>query len=131
LSVFQGAPAFAGRNGGNSHNAGRDCMSCHRTGGGEAPRFSLGGTLYDGSGGALGGAEVRLVDAMGRATSVYTGTNGTFYANGTGLAVPARIGVRNASNVKDMITPLDANGGACSSCHCTGTGCTATPIHLP
>jgi len=34
---------------------------------------------------------------------VYTGSNGTFYQNGTGLAVPAHIGVRNAKDTRDMI----------------------------
>ena len=131
-SVFKGAVAFAPRNGSNSHNAGRDCMSCHRNGGDEAPRFALGGTLYDGAGKAVGGAEVRLLDANGKATSVYTGTNGTFFINGTGFVAPAWVGVRNATIVRDMITTLQAsNGGACSSCHCTGATCTVPTVHLP
>jgi hypothetical protein len=107
-------------------------MACHATGAGDAPRFSLGGTLYDESGRAVGGAEVRLVDANGRATSAYTGTNGTFYLNGTGFAAPGNVGVRNATTARDMFTPLQAsNGGACSSCHCTGSACTVSLVHLP
>jgi hypothetical protein len=130
-SVFMTAPAFAARTGPNAHNAGRDCLGCHSAGG-DSPRMSFGGTLYDGSGRALGGAEVRLVDANGRATSVYTGSNGTFYLSGSGFVGPARTGVRNAATATDMLTPLQAsNGGACSSCHCTGTGCTVSAVHLP
>ena len=131
-SVFDGAPAFQARTGPRAHNAGRDCMTCHRTGGDEAPRFSFGGTLYDKSGNPVAGAEVRLVDTNGKATSVYTSTTGTFYGQGTGFAAPAQVGVRNASGAADMISPLQAsNGGACSSCHCTGGSCTVPPIHLP
>jgi len=132
VSVFKNATAFATRAGRNSHNAGKDCMSCHKSGGGEAPRFALGGTLYDGMGKAVGGAEVRLVDATGKASSVYTGTNGTFYLNGAGFAGPAFVGVRNATSTQDMFTALQSsNGGACSSCHCTGPQCTVSAIHLP
>ena len=131
-SVFEGAPAFQAQTGPRAHNAGKDCMSCHRTGGGEAPRFSFGGTLYDQSGNPVAGAEVRLVDANGKAASVYTGTNGTFYGEGSGFAAPAQVGVRNASSAKDMVSALQAsNGGGCSSCHCTGGTCSVPPIHLP
>jgi hypothetical protein len=130
-SVFDGAPAFAARTGPSAHNAGKDCMSCHRTGGGDAPRFSFGGTLYDGSGKAVAGAEVRVVDTSGKGTSVYTSNTGTFYS-GAAFAAPAHVGVRTAKASADMLSALQAtNGGACSSCHCTGGSCTVTPIHLP
>lgn len=129
-SVFKDAPAFVSRTGQRTHNAGKDCMSCHATGGGEAPRFSFGGTLYDGSGNPVGGAEVRLVDANGKATSVYTSTSGTFYSGGA-FAAPAHVGVRDAMHESDMLTALQASNGGCSSCHCTGSACTVAPIHLP
>lgn len=131
-TVFKGAPVFTARTGPRAHNAGKDCMSCHQNGGGEAPQFSLGGTVYDGTGGPVSGAEVRLVDAKGKATSVYTGTNGTFYMQGGGFAAPAQVGVRSASGARDMISALQApGGGACSSCHCAGGSCTVPAIHLP
>jgi hypothetical protein len=129
-SVFGGAPPFSPHTGPNTHNAGQDCMSCH-TGKGDANRFSFGGTVYDGNGQPVVGAEVRLVDAMGRATSVYTGPKGTFYS-GSAFTAPAHVGVRNAAASKDMFTALDAtNGGACSSCHCTGASCSVPVVHLP
>jgi hypothetical protein len=132
-SVFKGAMAFAPRTGGSSHKAGEECMHCHKSGGGDAPAFSFGGTLYDPTGKPVGGAEVRLVDAKGVATSVYSGANGTFWLNGNGFAMPAQIGVRNATVVQDMYTPLTAanNGAACSSCHCIGAGCSVSKVHLP
>lgn len=131
MSVFTGQPPFSSQTGPGSHNAGRDCMQCHAGGGGDAPQFSFGGTLYDGSGNPVVGAEVRLVDANGNGTSVYTGPSGTFYGRGSGFAAPAHVGARNASNTADMLVALQSNGGGCSSCHCSGSGCSTTPIHLP
>ena len=107
-------------------------MACHKNGGGEAPRFSLGGTVYDASGKGVGGVEVRLIDVNGKASSVYSGSSGTFYMNGSGFAAPARIGIRKGTTSQDMISTLQAsNGGACSSCHCSGANCTVSTIHLP
>jgi hypothetical protein len=137
-NVFVNAPPFSAHTGNSTHNAGKDCMQCHAGGGGDAPRFSFGGTLYDGSGNAVSGAEVRLLDANGNGTSVYTGPAGTFYSRGSSFAGPAYIGVRNASSTQEMLAALPSGsqppastGGACGACHCSGTGCAIAPIHLP
>ncbi len=138
VGVFGNAPPYQANTGPSTHNAGRDCMGCHAGGGGDAPQFAFGGTVYDGSGNAVSGAEVRMVDATGNATSVYSGPSGTFYLEGSGFAGPAHIGIRNATSMQNMLTALQSTsqppastGGACSACHCTGTGCTMAPIHLP
>jgi hypothetical protein len=130
-SVFDDAPPFVTHTGQRTHNAGKDCMSCHATGGGEAPRFSFGGTVYDPMGNPVVGAEVRLVDANGKATSVYTSSSGTFYSQGTGFAAPAHVGVRDATIASDMLPELKASDGACSGCHCVGAACMDIPVHLP
>jgi hypothetical protein len=132
-SVFQGAPPFASQTGPNAHNPGQDCLGCHS--------FAFGGTLYDGNGNPVVGAEVRLVDSAGVATSVYTGPTGNFYSHGAGgggFSAPAHVGARDATNVQDMLTALQSTmqgpastGGACNACHCTGGTCTVAPIHLP
>jgi len=135
-SVFaKAAPYSMGQPVGGKHNAGQDCMSgCHNHG------FTFSGTLYDSNGAGIGGAEVRLVDANGKAISVYTavgGAQGNFYSSQS-FAGPAHIGVRDATNTKDMLTPIQtmsqppaSTGGACGACHCTGGGCTVARIHLP
>jgi hypothetical protein len=135
--VFGNAPPYSSNTGQSTHNAGQDCMSCHN-GTTNAPTFKFGGTLYDGNGKAVSGAEVRFVDANGAATSVYTGPSGTFYRGGSGFTGPAHVGVRNATSTQEMLTGLQSTsqppastGGACSACHCTGTSCTMPVIHLP
>ncbi|HZU83982.1 MAG TPA: carboxypeptidase-like regulatory domain-containing protein [Polyangiaceae bacterium] len=127
--VFSGQPAYKATTGPSTHNQGKDCMACHTSGGNEAPQFLFGGTIYDGSGNPLAGAEVRVVDKNGKGYSVYSGPEGNFYQNGTGLAVPANAGARNASSKALMISAVSKPG--CNSCHCTGSGCATTPIHLP
>jgi hypothetical protein len=137
-NAFTGAPPYAAQTGQQTHNAGRDCLQCHGGGGGDADQFDFGGTVYDGNGNPVVGAEVRLVDTNGNATSVYSSSTGTFYKKGNGFAAPAHIGVRSASATMDMITALQSTaqgpastGGACSACHCTGGTCTVAAIHLP
>jgi hypothetical protein len=142
-SVFDGQPPFSGHTASGGHNAGRACFSCHTSGcvgGGDCgPQLVFGGTLYDGSGNPVPGAEVRFVDGNNVGTSVYTSTNGDFWLTGNStFAAPAHVGVRNASAVQNMFTALQSTsqppavtGGDCNACHCTGTGCTVAPIHLP
>ena len=130
VDVFAAAPAYQAQTGSNAHNAGRNCMQCHATGNGDdAQQFMFGGTIYDGTGNALGGAEIRVVDTAGAVHTTYSGTNGTFHMTGKPLTSGAHVGARNATSKALMISVV-TNGG-CSSCHCTGAGCTTTAIHLP
>jgi hypothetical protein len=129
-NVFTGQPAFATKAGPDgNHNAGRDCLSCH-DGSGEAPQFTFAGTLYNGSGTAVAGAEIRVVDAAGKAVSVYSATDGNFYQKGSStFAAPGHAGARNAATTNLMVSQV-TNGG-CNSCHCTGSSCTTAPLHVP
>jgi hypothetical protein len=138
VGVFAGeAPYALGTPISGHHNAGQSCMSsCHNHG------FTFAGTVYDANGVGVGGAEVRLVDATGQAVSVYTdnsggSTQGNFYSS-QAFTGPAHVGVRNAASAQNMVTAIQTTaqapaptGGACNACHCTGTGCTIAPIHLP
>jgi hypothetical protein len=129
IDVFSKQPPFTATTGPGSHNAGQNCMACHKGANGEAPQFLFGGTLYGPNGTPVVGAEVVVVDAHGVAYSVHTGPSGTFYKGGATLAGPAHAGARDATHKSLMISTF-ASGG-CSSCHCTGTGCVTAPIHLP
>ncbi len=122
-NVFAGQAAFAlGTEINGHHNPGQDCQSHHHNG-----EFSIAGTVYDGTGKALAGAEIRVVDAKGTVTSMYSGTNGNFYSKGGAtLALGAHTGARNAASTALMISQAS---GACNSCHTTGG--VAPQIHLP
>jgi hypothetical protein len=137
-SVFSKAATFSlGTPVSGNHKSGQDCMSsCHNHG------FTFAGTLFDANGAGVGGAEVRLVDAKGLVISVYSdnqggSSQGNFYSK-QAFVGPAHVGARNATNAQDMHTAIQSTaqapastGGACNACHCTGTGCTTPPIHLP
>jgi hypothetical protein len=123
VNVFIGAPAFVPTTSGSSHNAGKDCMGgCHNHG------FTFAGTLVDGAGKGIAGAEVRLVDAKGTAITVHTGPTGNFHS-ATPFAAPAHVGARNGTATVTMVTALQSSNGGCNGCHVTGG--TTPPIHLP
>jgi hypothetical protein len=122
-NVFSDAGAFTSQTAGSTHNMGKNCMGgCHNHG------FTFAGTLTDGAGNGVAGAEVRLVDANGKAISVYTGTNGNFHSS-TSWTAPAHVGARNAANTVLMVTSLASTNGGCNGCHVTGG--TVVPIHIP
>jgi hypothetical protein len=154
VSVFKDAPPFTARMGQvigtnevREHDGyeKKNCMGsgCHGARG-DGPSLNFGGTLYDKSGNPLAGAEVRLVDTSGTVFTAYSASNGTFYSRmqhtDAGVPItwkaPAQVGVRNAAAAVDMLTGLEASGGACNSCHCTASDggastCTVGLIHLP
>jgi hypothetical protein len=111
-------------------------MTCHVNGGAPgAPQFTYGGTLYDGKGNPIVGAEVRVAYASGTGASAYTSSLGTFFIEGPPLQGPAHVGVRDATQTKDMVESITANGitngGGCTSCHCVGSNCDQPPVDLP
>lgn len=142
---FSGAPPYAskGSGGDTAHNPGKSCMDkgCHATsGGGEAPAFLIGGTVYKDYKGASPavGVEVRIVDSAGNAASAYSGSNGNFYirAGSAGVTFPAVIGARDGTTTRPMITQLSSTMGSCAQqpCHVTGSSPamgTYYPIHVP
>lgn len=104
-----------------SHNTGKDCMSCHKPGGGEAPVWKVAGTVYNEAGTATNPtATVKLytgpdatgtlkytlqVDAKG---NFYTGENIDF----SGGLYPSVI---SSTSTYSMSSPITT--GACNSCH--------------
>lgn len=97
-----------------SHNAGRDCLGCHR-------EFTVAGTLFRSDGTPLAGGSVRLTTAAeGAGTAVVTLTSdgsGNFYtrqsvAFGGGLYADTGGTSGARSTMKAAVT-----SGACNSCH--------------
>ncbi len=144
---FAGAPGYSpGQPGDTSHNPGQACLQsdCHGGGGGEAPSFLIGGTVYADYKGTTPapGVEVRIVDSAGHAASAYSGSNGNFYIRSSaanGVTFPAVIGARDATATRPMITVLSSPGmGSCgqTKCHVAGGGPQSGtgnyyPIHVP
>jgi hypothetical protein len=144
---FAGAPAYASQTGQSSHNPGQSCIQggCHGSGGGggEAPSFLIGGTVYADYKGTTPavGVEVRIVDSAGHAASVYTASNGNFHissGSANGVTFPAVVGARSGTATRPMITTLTSSMGSCGQTHChvsgggplSGTG-NYYPIHVP
>lgn len=105
----------------DSHNAGRNCMDCHKPGGGEAPVWKVAGTAYN---------EALTATNSNATVKLYTGPNGTgtlkytlqvdakgnFYTSSTidftGGLYPSVTGVTTTNS---MSSPISS--GACNSCH--------------
>jgi hypothetical protein len=104
-----------------SHNAGKDCMSCHKPGADEAPVWKVAGTVYN---------EALTATNSNATVKLYTGPNetgilkytlqvdakGNFYTSSavdfTGGLYPS---VTGATSTHSMSTPIES--GACNSCH--------------
>ena len=132
---FANAPPFTPGVGPNGkHNEGRDCLQsgCHDSNG-DGPAFLIGGTIYSDYAGKvpLAGAEIRIVDKNGKATSTYSANGGNFYISAkSGVAFPVVVGARTSSSTRPMITPLTTGAmGGCAYGGCHGNG--IDPIHVP
>ena len=113
-----GAPtsttAGGGGSRGSSHNAGRDCLTCHR-------EFGVAGTVYRADGSAYPGATVRLTTAPSGggsvALSLTSDGSGNFSASrsvgfGSGLYTDVTGGTGAPRAMTAAVT-----SGACNSCH--------------
>lgn len=95
---------------------GRDCLTCH--GGGDAPRWTLAGTVYPTAGAAAGdgvlGATVRVTDANGWTFGLRTNAAGNFYTAERAV-FPLRVCVEYRGASSCMSDPVAS--GACNACH--------------
>ena len=114
-----GMSSTAGSN--RSHNVGRDCMSCHKPGGGEAPIWRVAGTVYNEAGTAPNSnAAVKLYtgpDAIGKLKyTLQVDAKGNFYTGGnidfSGGLYPSALGNTSTYSMSSPITT-----GSCNSCH--------------
>jgi hypothetical protein len=122
---------------GSTMDPGMACNGCHATTGGEAPIFTIAGTVYptahepDLCYGANGtnGALVVITGADGKSFSLTPNATGNFSWTGT-LAEPFQAKVTYMGRERDMTTPQTS--GDCNSCH-TQSGAMSAPgrIILP
>jgi hypothetical protein len=126
-----------GTSGSASMEPGMACISCHASSGGEAPTFTIAGTLYptghepdlcDGANGT-DGAQVVITGANGVSTTLTPNGAGNFYYTGA-VAQPFRAKVVYMGRERDMAAAQTS--GDCNSCH-TQNGAMSAPgrIILP
>jgi len=87
------------------------CINCHNSSGGEAPRFTIAGTLYptahepnqcDGVNGSTNGAKVVITDANQNVITLTPNSAGNFYYTGTVVA-PFHAKVTAMNGERDMV----------------------------
>ena len=108
------------------HNPGRACLDCHG-GGGDAPTFRLGGTLYSSlAGGApVVGATVRMTDAAGVEHEAISARNGNFWIT-EAITFPIQVSASSCPSAQAMVAP-----SAVGNCNASGCHDADLRIHLP
>jgi hypothetical protein len=134
----------SGTNGSPNMQPGVACINCHKTTGGEAPPFTIAGTLYptahepdqcNGVNGTTDGAQVVITDAKGTITTITPNSVGNFSSN-VNVVLPFTAKVTYMGRERPMVTPQTS--GDCNGCHTqygstTTTGASSAPgrIILP
>lgn len=103
------------------------CLTCHAAGvSGAAPKFLLGGTVYEDTAGAKPAKDVELgiVDSAGTSLFVHSDDDGNFWlpaAQAATLVFPAYVGARTSAMTKPMKRKIGAAADLeCNSCHNAG-----------
>lgn len=123
---------YSGGEGSSSMNPGQACISCHQRSGGEAPSFSIAGTVYqtahepdmcDGVAGSGGAVTVVITDANGTQLTLSVNGAGNFSSRGA-IAMPYSAKV--VANGKERAMSATQTSGDCNSCH-TVSGANGAP----
>lgn len=109
---------------------GEACIACHQ-GSGEAPQFSIAGTVYPTAhepdncvgGTTTGPATITITDSNGKVVALPVSAGGNFYYQGA-IALPYKAKVTVGSAERDM--SASQTSGDCNSCH-TQTGAQNAP----
>jgi Regulator of chromosome condensation (RCC1) repeat len=116
-----------------SHNAGQDCMACHKTGGTGRGVFTVAGTVYRSGGGPQTAATV-LIYPQGSSTPQATMTVdglGNFWTTQTVAALVPAPGQTLVQGVRAVVQPTGGtsvamlgviSNGSCNACHSPGGG---------
>jgi hypothetical protein len=128
---------LGGNEGSADMNPGMACVSCHASTGGEAPIFTIAGTVYpsfhepDGCYGAAGtsGVQVVITGADGKTLTLTPSGAGNFYSTAA-VALPFQAKVLYMGRVGTMLEAQST--GDCNSCHTqNGTNLAPGRIVLP
>lgn len=115
------APGVAGCGGeGSSMLPGADCLACHKAGGGEAPKWTAGGTIFTDADGTAPSSNAKIVitDAKGNTITMTSNGAGNFYTT-KAISFPINVDVTKGGQTVSMGTAVDSGG--CNACHsCTG-----------
>jgi mono/diheme cytochrome c family protein len=121
---------------GSRMRPGDTCVSCHAQSGGEAPMFSIGGTVYNTAheptncnGVNVAGASVVITDANNKTFTISVNSAGNFYTSAP-VATPFHAKVLYGGAERAMSAAQTS--GDCDSCH-TESGANGAPgrIMLP
>jgi hypothetical protein len=127
-----------GNEGSASMNPGLACIGCHGSTGGEAPSFTIAGTLFptahepdlcNGVNGGTSGARVEIIGASGQTTTLTPNAAGNFsYAGAIALPFQAKVVYMG----RERVMTAKQTVGDCNSCH-TQSGTSGAPgrIILP
>jgi len=99
------------------HNPGSDCMQCHDGTMPDAPRASVGGTVYATGSMPLPGASIRVRDAHGQSMRLISALNGNFYS-ASPMAYPITVIASACPHTVPMLG-LVLPPGDCNACHLT------------
>lgn len=116
-----------------SHNAGQDCMSCHKQGGGGKGVFTVAGTVYNNNGGAQTSATVTIYAAGTNNVQATLSTDGlgNFWTTQAIAALVPAAGQTLVQGVNAVVRPTGGgsramNGvisnGSCNACHSSAGG---------
>jgi hypothetical protein len=105
-----------------SHNAGKNCSSCHNVNGNEASSewWTIAGTVYNTNGSVLNNATIELWDGKNRngqlIKKLTSDLSGNFYTN---QIINFKSGLFPVLVYEDSVKTMQSafNGGSCNSCH--------------
>jgi len=100
-----------------NHNAGEPCLNCHN-GGGDAPTFRVGGTIYSalGGGAPVVGATVRMTDANGTEHVAISARNGNFWLTEQ-VALPLTVQASSCPSTLNMVSSASVGNCNAAGCH--------------
>jgi hypothetical protein len=116
-----------------SHNAGQDCLGCHKTGGTGKGVFTVAGTVYKSGGGAQTAATVTIYpqgSTTAQATMTVDGL-GNFWTTQTVAALVPAAGQTLVQGVRAVVQPTGGtsaamlgviSNGSCNACHSPSGG---------